>query len=657
MLLRRILLAAAMVVLVPLALLAALLAVVQSAWAERWVERRASAALHREVRIDTIRVHLGWPPTVSFARLRIANPPWAATRELVDARDLSAKVEVPPLFAGRVAIPYLEAASAAAGLEMKGERASWRFGDESTRQPSRLTLGLVKIADGRIRFLWPDQKTDLAIVTKGSLGEGGELEAAATGRFRGEEMRAHARFPTLDPQHAAVGPIRFAGEASAGRTRVAAQGMFRAPGGVMDLRMKLSGATLRDLNHLLPIVLPDTAPYSLEGHLIHSGNEWTFDGFRGRVGNSDLRGSLTYRTGGPRPFLRADLHSALLDFQDLGPLIGAPPGTKPGKIANPEQREKSAEREAKNQLLPHTEFDVRRWNAMDADVRLESKRIVRPHALAVESLDTHIVLKDAVLRLEPLDFGYAGGHIRSIVAIDGRKRPVQGHLAADVQGVQLGKLVPRSAAGDGAKDGGEAKPTGAGVRNEVKEALGVMYGRAKLDGTGRSVAQLLGTSNGHITLAVDGGQVSRLLEELLKLHVADALRLLGTRNDQVRLRCAVGGFDVKDGVIDPKAFVVDTSDSQVQVGGSVSLRDETLGLVVHPLPKDPTIFSLRTPIDLEGPLRHPRIHLHPGPIAARVAGAIALGAVNPALAILPFVDTGPGKDTNCGQLLAEARAQ
>jgi len=656
---RRIAIVLAIVVALPLLALAALVVVVQSAWAERWVEARASAALHREVSIDTIRLHLGWPPTVSFGRLRIANPPWAQTRELVDAKDLSAQVLVPPLFAGRVVVPYLEARSAVAGLEMNGDRASWRFGGESRNdnQPGRLTLGIVKLADGRIRFVWPDQKTDLDIVTKGSLGEGGDLQASATGRFRGDEAKASARIPHLDPQNAGAGPIDFSGEASAGRTHVAAQGMFQTTGDVMDFQLKLSGATLKDLNHLVQIVLPDTPPYSVQGHLIHHGNDWTFDGFKGKVGNSDLHGSILYRTGGKRPFLRGELHSALLDFQDLGPLIGAPPGTKPGKVANAEQREKSAEREAKEEILPHTEFSVEHWNAMDADVRLESRRIVRPHAVAVESLDTRILLEDALLRLDPLDFGYAGGHIKSVVAIDGRKTPVQGHLEADVQGLRLEKLFPEgNDVSDGAATPADAKKAAKpDIKTQVKDALGTLYGRAKIDGTGRSVAQLLGTGNGHITLAVDGGHVSRLLEELLKLHVTDALRLLGTHNDQVELRCAVGGFEVKDGVIDPKAFVVDTTDSQVEVGGSVSLRDETLGLVVHPLPKDTTLFSLRTPIDLQGPMRHPKIHLHKGPIAARVAGAVALAAVNPALAILPFIDNAPGKDTDCGRLLAEAR--
>jgi hypothetical protein len=77
---RRVAIVLGIVILVPLLLLGAFLVVVQSAWAERWVEARAGEALHREVQIDTIRLRLGWPPTVTFGRLRIGNPQWAATR-------------------------------------------------------------------------------------------------------------------------------------------------------------------------------------------------------------------------------------------------------------------------------------------------------------------------------------------------------------------------------------------------------------------------------------------------------------------------------------------------------------------------------------------------------------------------------------------------
>jgi AsmA protein len=39
----------------------------------------------------------------------------------------------------------------------------------------------------------------------------------------------------------------------------------------------------------------------------------------------------------------------------------------------------------------------------------------------------------------------------------------------------------------------------------------------------------------------------------------------------------------------------------------------------------------------------------------RAIGAIALGIVNPLLALLPLIDAGPGKDSDCGQLVRDAK--
>jgi hypothetical protein len=312
---RRISLIVLVVIAVPFVLLGALLWVVQSAWAERWVEARASGALDRQVDLSDIRLHLGWPPTVTFARLRIANPDWAQTRALVDAQGLSAQVLVPPLFAGRVVVPYLEARQAVAGLEMHGDQATWRFGPKSD-QPSRLLLLRANLGDGRIRFIDRDETSDLTVLARGTLGVGGELDATGSGTFRGEAFKADARIPHLDPQHGEQ--IDFAGHAAVGKTHAAADGSFRYDGSAMDFKLDLAGDTAKHLSKLVRVVLPETPPYHVTGHLSHTGNDWTFDGFQGRVGDSDLRGSLTYRTGGKRPFMRGDLHSNLLDLADLG---------------------------------------------------------------------------------------------------------------------------------------------------------------------------------------------------------------------------------------------------------------------------------------------------------------------------------------------------
>jgi uncharacterized protein involved in outer membrane biogenesis len=625
---------AAVLLLLPFVLVGGMLLLAQSEWGERFVERRASAALGRAVEIDGISVKLGWPPRVGFDHLRIANPEWAETPDLINARGLYARVHVPPLFAGRVVIPYLGATQATAGLEMDGKKATWRFSPEAEeKEDSGLILGRVHVGDGDIRFLDKPAKTDLAVKVKGSAGEGGELTANAEGKFRGEAAKVTATIPELSTQHEA--PVRIAAKGTVGRTRASMDGVLATDGRTLDMDLDLAGQTLKDLSRVTGMVLPDSPPYRFKGHLRHEGADWHFDPFDGRVGDSDLRGAVLYRKGTGRPFLQANLQSNLLDFDDLGPLIGAPPKTGAGETAAPEQKAKAAAVKTSSRVLPAQEFGTKAWGKMDADVRLKAKRVQRPKMLPLESLDTHLVLKDAVLHLAPLNFGFAGGRITSDVKLDANQKPLRGEMKVDVQGLKLARLFPEN--------------------KTMQDAAGTLYGRAQLVGHGASVASLLGTSDGKASMAVDGGRISALLVELLGLDVAEAVMLLGRRHQQVELRCAVSGFDVKEGRFQADSFVVDTSDTVVKVEGAISLKDERLDLETKPYPKDWSPLALRTPLDIKGPFKDPSVRPQPGRLAARAAGALALGAITPPLALLALIETGPGKDTDCSRLLAEAR--
>src|SRR3954447_19292835 len=98
MTLHRILVVIAALVLVPAALLVVFILVLQSPWAERWLESRLGDHIERQVEIERIRVGFEWPPAINIGRLRIGNPSWAKTPNLVDAESLHAKVELLPLF-------------------------------------------------------------------------------------------------------------------------------------------------------------------------------------------------------------------------------------------------------------------------------------------------------------------------------------------------------------------------------------------------------------------------------------------------------------------------------------------------------------------------------------------------------------------------------
>ena len=123
-----------------------------------------------------------------------------------------------------------------------------------------------------------------------------------------------------------------------------------------DLTLALAGKNLAGLYPLIGIAIPDTPPYALDGRLTRTregkNTTWHYDRFTGKVGDSDLGGDAAVTSGGPRPFLKADLLSKRLDIEDLAGFVGAAP--QPAESSNPELRADAARHAASGRLLPES---------------------------------------------------------------------------------------------------------------------------------------------------------------------------------------------------------------------------------------------------------------------------------------------------------------
>jgi uncharacterized protein involved in outer membrane biogenesis len=246
-------------------------------------------------------------------------------------------------------------------------------------------------------------------------------------------------------------------------------------------------------------------------------------------------------------------------------------------------------------------------------------------------------MDNGVLRFEPLRFRIADGTVNANIQLDGNQKPLAGKIHTDVAGVNLRKLFPAS--------------------GKMKDPLGHLYGRIDISGHGASIADLFGSANGRLAVLVNGGTISNLLIEAVGLDVAEALRILSTRDVNVPLRCAVVDLSVKNGVATPQVFVIDTTDTIVTGSGSLDFRSESLKLVTRAEPKDKSPFVLRSPINITGTFKDPKVRPEIGPLALRGAAGVLLGIVNPLLAVIPFIETGPGEDSDCGQLLRRVKSE
>jgi uncharacterized protein involved in outer membrane biogenesis len=594
---------------------------------ERLVERRTGRTLEIGGDLD---VDLGWTPVISAGHVRFGNAPWASEPTMAAADRVEFAVELKPLLRREVRIPDIRLRRPVLDLEIGPQRAgNWRFGRDGGGDGPQFRR--VHIEHGRLRFLDHARDTDIRLDVSSRASEAltAPIAIEGGGRWQGNRFSARglAQSPLALRDRDSLYRIDL--EASAGATHADARGTLLDPLRLrgLDLQFALRGANLDDLYPLLGIALPPTPPYRLDGRLRREGTLWRYDGFKGRVGDSDLAGDASIDTGGARPFLRADLDSSRLDLDDLAGFIGGAPSAGNRESTNRELATAAARAQADPRVLPDTPYRLDKLRSMDADVRLRAKRIDAPK-LPLDDMDAHLKLQSGVLVLDPLDFGVAGGEIRSTIHMDARESPIRTRARIGARGLNLDRLLP-------------------GVEL-ARDAVGKVGGEIALSGRGDSVARMLATSDGDVAVGMGRGQISNLLIELAGLDVAEALKFLLTDDRKVPVRCAFGDFAVKDGVMTARALAFDTTDTIIIGEGRISLRDETLDLRLRPRPKDRSLLSFRSPLFVDGTFKDPDFRPDMKRVGLRAALAVALGSIAPPAALLATLELGPGGNSDCG---------
>ena len=586
------------------------------------ITRSVTEATGRELVIDgDLKAVWSWiHPRIRAEGVSFANAQWGKADYLLSAEAIEASISVLPLFVGRVVLPEVHLEGAELSLEQDVDgRKNWILKEEPEEQKdeSRVHVKLLTVNEGRLR--WEDAWREHSFVADLSTDDTG-INFSGQGTYAGMPLKAKGHTGHVLALREESTPFPLSAELKIGDTAATLEGTLTGLIGFkgIDLHFKqLSGKTMEDLYWIIGLAFPDTSPYKLSGRLIRNDGMWKFENFSGKVGESDLAGTLQVDTGGKRPFMHGDLTTKVLNFADLGPLVGTNQPREGG-------------------VLPEAPFHVDRWETLDADVRLKAGTIKRPEALPIENLSTRIQMKDKVLALNPLEFGIAGGKLTGPIRIDGNKEPVRGEVNMRVRGLQLAKLFP--------------------TIKQAQGSIGDLNGLVEIAGTGDSVGKLLASSHGKIGIYMDEGKISRFLMELVALDLWDAARVKMKGDQEIDIRCVIADFGVKGGVAQANAFVFDTAVVNIGGSGTINLKTEEMDLKLKPQPKDRGIGSLRTPLHIRGTFSNPDVGPDMGKLAGRAAGTIAMGILNPLLAILPLIEEGKGKDSNCGELIAQANA-
>lgn len=577
-----------------------------------------------------------WPLRVVIEDVRFANPPWAKEPNTLELERAEVAIALLPLLRGRVELPEVVLTKPVIALEKSpdGRNDNWTLakqdGPEADQKEGRApVIGRLAVDQGVLLFHDPANRTALKLEVQ---TQAETVRFRAGGTYRGQRVDAEGHGGSILSIADTTAPYALGARFKVGATQGTASGSIvgLAALAAADLILDVGGESLSELYALIGVALPPTPPYRIKGHLVREGDTWRFHDFDGRVGDSDLSGDADVALAGPRPRLVATLESQLLDLDDLGGFIGATPEAGAGETASPRQQQQRAAREASPKLLPDVPLKLDRLRAMDADVRFTGKSI-RGKA-PIDDLTTHLVLEGGLLTLKPLNFGVAGGNVVSMLALDGRGEVAAVDADFEFRRIDLKKLFPGN--------------------QTVARATGLVGGRAKLKGSGNSLADVLAGADGELGLAMVGGRVSNLVLELAGLDAAEALGLLFRGDRQVALRCAVADMGLQDGILGARSFVIDTTDTNINVRGTTNLRTEELDLTLDPLPKDYSLVALRTPLHVRGTFKDLKIRPDETLVLKGGVAAILGALAGPLASLVALVERGPGENADCGRLVA-----
>ena len=608
------------------------------------------------------RAWVPWPHVIA-EDLTLGNPEWSKTPQMASLNKVEARLSPLALLTQTVAIPRINLVQPSADLvRLADGRANWTFTfdpKDPDAEPSNWTvdIGAIKFDKGHVTLNDQTLKTRLDVLID-PLGKPipfseivGEKEAKKTqekgatpqdyafalkvkGQYHGQKLNGTGKIGGLLALQDANKPFPLQAQVSIADTNVALAGTLTDPLnlGALDLRLKLAGSSLSNLYPLTGVTLPDSPPYSTDGHLIAKLHEpggavFIYENFNGKIGSSDIHGDLKYAASQPRPKLSGKLVSNQLLMADLGPLIGAD--------SNTEQKARGgASKQPAGKVLPVEAFRTERWRDMDADVEFTGKRIVQSAELPFTDLYTHLVLNNGVLSLEPLRFGVAGGKLDAQIRLNGRDTPLEGRAKLTARNFKLKQLFP--------------------TFEPMKTSFGELNGDAELSGRGNSVAKLLGTANGGLKMIVNDGAISRSLMEIAGLNVGNYVvgKIFG--DEDVKINCAAADFAIKDGLATSQLFVFDTENAIIYIDGTANFATEQLDLKITPESKGLRLFSLRSPLYVRGTFGNPSAGVQAVPLLLRGAGMVALGVIaGQAAGLLALVAPSGDEPNQCAPLLQQ----
>ncbi|MGE5851059.1 MAG: AsmA family protein [Candidatus Methylomirabilota bacterium] len=466
-------------------------------------------------------------------------------------------------------------------------------------------------------------------------------------KAKGEELAGIAKL--ADKTVPALGPFSVSAHVAGSTESLSVSGIDASVGKPEQVMVKATGAIKDALNarginvavaveskDLKPAVkafgveMPPVPPLSAAVRVRDVQGGYAFDDLKSTLGKSNVAGSGVLAMGGPRPKIRAQLASTLLDLSELVPDgKSAPPGAARSQKPQAPSQDK--------RVFPADPLPLGGLKAADVDLDLKVDRLVLPNKLSVEALVARLVLSNGRLELQPVSTRIGGGGMNGSVTLDASTGKTAGLVAKiDAKTIDLGQVLRQM---------GHAEMV-TGAKTDVA---------MNIRGSGGSVRELMGGLNGDALLVLGAGKIHTSFVEWLGAdvltQVVEKVNPFRKTDPYTELKCGVVRFAAKDGVASSdKGIAFETSKMTVVSSGTANLRSEAIDFSLRPEARQEGGIGAGELVKLlrvRGTLGEPKIgidELETAKTAASIGAALSTGGLSSlaqALARKPTADPQP----------------
>ena len=584
------------------------------------VESQASAALGRPVSIaGDLDLQASLMPTLTATEVEVANPPGGSAEPMVRIGSLEIGLDALDLLLGKVDITRIVVADAQIDLEAdRYGTGNWVLdrnaatagalgSDVGVRVPfiervelRDTTIGYAR-SDGSVFRLQVDQ----AAYETASFGDEIEVEIAFVTDGRQFQMDATLGSLALLNASGADWPVDLS--ISGGGSRISAVGTITDP-------IRFAGYDLNfeaDMEQSAPLAgwldqsLAALPAGSIKGNATGGRDEIRLSQVSAMLGGSDIGGDLVLAVSGERPSLTGTVSSRQLDLSAL-----------------PAGDTDSSDDGESDPVVP-----VATLAMADIELHLTADELTVP-GVAMSDVRGSVRLDDRQLKIDIEQARIFEGALVAVVTLDGRASPPTAAADFSINQFDAGALL-RSLNWEGAL-------VGFGDTSVTLAAVGATRS-AMIASTGGSAAFEVGA--GQLTVEHAG----LLGRSILRILVPNA------GSDTIAQNCAVGRFDVSEGVARSTALLIDGQQVTIAGQAAIDFGDDKIEMVLNPRAKGAEFAPLITPVRIHGDLNGPDVSVLKAEAVAETVEGLLLSVIDPFAIIVPVIDadSGTSNDNQC----------